>query len=109
MSFEVVYPARTVLAENPVSVVDKVVDKKGTRKPAEAYLAWLYSDEGQELAARHGLRPRNAKVLAAHAKSFPAVATFTVDEVYGSWKQAQKTHFDDGGIFDEILAATKRQ
>jgi sulfate transport system substrate-binding protein len=107
--FEVVYPARTVLAENPVSVVDKVVDKKGTRKPAEAYLAWLYSDEGQELAAKHGLRPRNAKVLAAHAKSFPAVATFTVDEVYGSWKQAQKTHFDDGGIFDEILAGTKRQ
>jgi sulfate transport system substrate-binding protein len=107
--FEVVYPARTVLAENPVSVVDKVVDRKGTRKLAEAYLAWLYSDEGQEIAARHGLRPRSAKALAAHAKDFPAVSTFTVDEVFGSWKQAQKTHFDDGGVFDQILAATKRQ
>ena len=107
--FELVYPPRTVLAENPVSVVDKVVDRKGTRKQAEAYLAWLYSDEGQEIAARHGLRPRNPKVLAAHAKSFPAVSTFTVDEVFGSWKQAQKTHFEDGGTFDQILAATKRQ
>ncbi len=107
--FEVVYPSRTVLAENPVSVVDKVVDRKGTRKQAEAYLAWLYSDEGQEIAARHGLRPRNPKVLAAHAKSFPPVATFTVDEVFGSWKQAQKTHFEDGGTFDQVLAATKRR
>ena len=107
--FEVVYPARTVLAENPVAVVDKVVDKKGTRKLAEAYLGWLYSDEGQEIAARHGLRPRDAKTLAAHAKQFPHVATFTVDELFGSWKQAQKTHFDDGGLYDQILAATKRQ
>jgi sulfate transport system substrate-binding protein len=98
-----------VLAENPVSVVDKVVDRKGTRKAAEAYLAWLYSDEAQEIAARHGLRPRNARVLAAHAKDFPAVRTFTVDEAFGSWKQAQKTHFDDGGVYDQILAATRRQ
>ena len=107
--FDVVYPKRTVLAENPVSVVDKVVDRKHTRKLAEAYLGWLYSDEGQQIAARHGLRPRSATVLAAHAKDFPPVSTFTVDEVFGSWKAAQKTHFDDGGTYDQILAATHRQ
>jgi len=108
-NFEVVYPKRTILAENPVSVVDKVVDRKHTRKEAEAYLAWLYSDEGQEIAARHGLRPRSEKILAAHAREFPKVATFTVDEVFGNWKQAQKTHFNDGGTYDQILAATHRQ
>jgi sulfate transport system substrate-binding protein len=108
-NFEVVYPKRTILAENPVSVVDKVVDRKHTRKEAEAYLQWLYSDEGQEIAARHGLRPRSAKVLAAHAKDFPKLDTFTVDEVFGNWKSAQKTHFDDGGTYDQILAATHRQ
>jgi sulfate transport system substrate-binding protein len=108
-NFEVVYPKRSILAENPVSVVDKVVDRKHTRKEAEAYLAWLYSDEGQEIAARHGLRPRSAKILAAHAREFPKVATFTVDEMFGSWKQAQNTHFDDGGTYDQILAATHRQ
>ncbi len=107
--FDVVYPKRTVLAENPVSVVDKVVDRKHTRKLAEAYLAWLWSEEGQEIAARHGLRPRSAKALAAHASDYPKVETFTVDQVFGSWKQAQKTHFDDGGIYDQILAATHRQ
>jgi len=106
--FDVVYPKRTILAENPVSVVDKVVDRKHTRKEAEAYLQWLYSDEGQEIAARHGLRPRNPKVLAAHAKAFPKVDTFTVDELFGGWKTAQKTHFDDGGTYDQILAATRR-
>ena len=108
-NFEVVYPKRTILAENPVSVVDKVVDRKHTRKEAEAYLQWLYSDEGQEIAARHGLRPRNAKVLAAHAREFPKVDTFTVDEVFGNWKTAQKTHFDDGGTYDQIMAAAHRQ
>jgi len=107
-NFDVVYPKRTILAENPVSVVDKVVDRKHTRKEAQAYLQWLYSDEGQEIAARHGLRPRNAKVLAAHAREFPKVDTFTVDELFGGWKSAQKTHFDDGGTYDQILAATKR-
>jgi sulfate transport system substrate-binding protein len=90
-------------------VVDKVVDRKHTRKEAEAYLRWLYSDEGQEIAAKHHLRPRNAKVLASHAKDFPKVDTFTVDELFGGWKSAQKTHFDDGGTYDQILAATKRQ
>jgi sulfate/thiosulfate transport system substrate-binding protein len=107
--FESVYPKRTILAENPVAVVDKVVDRKHTRKEAEAYLQWLYSDDGQEIAARHGLRPRNAKILAAHAKEFPKVDTFTIDEVFGSWKSAQKTHFDDGGTYDQILAASHRQ
>jgi len=92
-----------------VAVVDKVVDRKHTRKEAEAYLQWLYSDEAQEIAARHGLRPRNAKVLAAHARAFPKVDTFTVDQVFGSWKAAQKTHFDDGGTYDQIMAATRRQ
>ena len=107
--FDVVYPKRTVLAENPVSVIDKVVDRKHTRKEAEAYLNWLYSDDGQEIAAKHGLRPRSDKILAAHAADFPKVSTFTVDEVFGSWKQAQKTHFDDGGQYDQILAGIHRQ
>jgi sulfate transport system substrate-binding protein len=101
--FEVIYPSRTILAENPVSVVDKVVDRKGTRKAAEAYLQFLYSEAGQEVAARHQLRPRDAKVLAKYAKAFPKVATFTVDEVFGGWTKAQKEHFNDGAIYDQII------
>ncbi len=107
-NFEAVYPAWSILAENPVTVVDKVVDKKGTRTVAEAYLKYLWSDEAQTLAARHHLRPRSAKVLAAFAKSFPKVQLFTVDELFGGWKQAQKTHFDDGGVYDQIFAAGRR-
>jgi sulfate transport system substrate-binding protein len=106
--FEVVYPAWTVLAENPVAVVDKVVDKKGTRKRAEAYLKYLWSDEGQEVAARHHLRPRNATVLAKYAKDFPKLNTFTVDSVFGGWKKAQKEHFDDGGLYDQIIVRSKK-
>jgi sulfate/thiosulfate transport system substrate-binding protein len=106
--FDVVYPQWTILAENPVSVVDKVVDKKGTRKAAEAYLKYLWSDEAQEIAAQHGLRPRNAAILAKHAKTFPKVNTFTIDEVFGGWSKAQKEHFDDGGIYDQILAANRK-
>lgn len=102
--FEVVYPSRTILAENPVSVVDKVVDRRGTRKQAEAYLQYLYTEAGQEIAARHNLRPRDEKVLARHAKDFPKVSTFTVDQVFGSWTAAQKTHFDDGGTYDQIIS-----
>jgi sulfate transport system substrate-binding protein len=105
--FEVVYPYRTILAENPVSVVDKVVDRRGTRKAAEAYLEYLYSEAGQEIAARHNLRPRSPKVLARHAKAFPTVQTFTVDEVFGGWTQAQKDHFNDGALYDQIIAAAK--
>jgi len=107
-NFEVVYPKWSILAENPVSVVDKVVDKKGTRKQAEAYLKYLWSDEAQEIAARHHLRPRAAAVLAKHAKEFPKVNTFTIDELFGGWTKAQKEHFDDGGIYDQILAAGRK-
>lgn len=106
--FDVVYPDWTILALNPVSVVDKVVDRRGTRKLAEAYLKWLWSDQGQTLAAQHHLRPRNAKVLAAFAKEFPKVNTFTVDQFFGGWKQAQKQHFDDGGIYDQIVMQNRR-
>ena len=105
--FEVIYPSHTLLAENPVSVVDKVVDKRGTRKQAEAYLQFLYSDAGQEVAVRHHMRPRSPQVLAKYAKNFPKVNTFTVDEVFGSWTQAQKEHFNDGGIYDQISAAKR--
>jgi sulfate/thiosulfate transport system substrate-binding protein len=107
--FERVYPDWTVLAENPVSVVDKVVDRRGSRAAAEAYLRHLWSEEAQEIAARHFLRPRNAKVLARHAGSFPPVRTFTVDELFGGWTQAQRTHFDDGGVYDQIVAAVGRR
>jgi sulfate/thiosulfate transport system substrate-binding protein len=105
--FDVVYPARTILAENPVSVVDRVVDKRGTRKQAEAYLQFLYSEAGQEIAARHNLRPRSPKVLAKYAKQFPKVGTFTVDEVFGGWTKAQKDHFNDGALYDQVILAAK--
>jgi sulfate transport system substrate-binding protein len=106
--FEVVYPSRTILAENPVAVVDKVVDRRGSRRLADAYLQFLYSEAGQEIVAKHNLRPRSAKVLAKYAKAFPQVATFTVDEVFGSWKAAQKAHFADGALYDQILSVNKR-
>jgi len=106
--FDVVYPSWTILAENPVSVVDKVVDKKGTRKQAEAYLKYLWSDEGQEIAARHQLRPRSPALLAKYGKDFPKVNTFTIDELFGGWSKAQKEHFDDGGVYDQILKAGKK-
>jgi sulfate transport system substrate-binding protein len=107
-NFDVVYPKSTILAENPVSVVDKVVDKKGTRKQAEAWLKFLWTDEAQEIAARHQLRPRSPALLAKYAKDFPKVNTFTIDEVFGGWTKAQKEHFDDGAIYDQILGAGKR-
>ena len=106
-NFEVIYPKSTILAENPVAVVDKVVEKKGTRKQAEAYLRFLWSDEAQEIAAKHQLRPRSPALLAKYAKDFPKVTTFTVDEVFGGWSKAQKDHFDDGALYDQILAARK--
>lgn len=106
--FEVIYPTRTLLAENPVSVVDKVADRRGTRKLAEAYLQYLYTEAGQEIAARHNLRPRNEKVLARYAKAFPKVSTFTVDEVFGGWGKAQRDHFNDGAIYDQIVTAKAR-
>jgi sulfate transport system substrate-binding protein len=106
-NFELVVPSRTILAENPVSVVDRVVERRGTRKLAEAYLQYLYSPEGQEIAAKHHLRPRDAKVLAKYAKQFPKVATFTVDEVFGGWTKAQQEHFNDGGLYDQVILAAK--
>ena len=103
-TFEVVYPSVSILAENPVSVVDKVVDKRGTRKLATAYLEYLYSEEGQELAARHYFRPRDAKVLARYQATFRKLDLFTIDDVFGGWKKAQAVHFNDGGLFDQIYA-----
>ena len=107
-NFEVVYPKSTILAENPVAVVEKVADKKGTRKQAEAYLKFLWTDEAQEIAAKHQLRPRSAAILAKYGRDFPKVNTFTIDEVFGGWTKAQKEHFDDGAIYDQILAAGKK-
>ena len=100
--FEIVYPPVSILAEPPVAVVDRNVDKKGTRAAAQAYLEYLYTPEGQEIAARNFYRPIDAKVAAAHAKRFPKLNLFTIDEVFGGWTQAQRTHFNDGGVFDQI-------
>jgi sulfate transport system substrate-binding protein len=98
--FEIVHPSISILAEPPVAVVDRNVDKHGTRAAAEAYLKFLYSDEGQELAAKHHYRPRNPAVAARHA--LPKLKLFTVDQLFGGWRKAQATHFADGGTFDQI-------
>jgi len=100
--FEVVYPAQSILAEFPVAVVERVVDKKGTRREAQAYLDYLWSKEGQENAAQNYLRPRDAEVLKKYSAQFPAIKTFTVDEVFGGWSKAFPAHFRDGGSFDQI-------
>jgi sulfate/thiosulfate-binding protein len=100
--FEIIVPSETILAEPPVAVVDKVVDRKGTRRTAEAYLQFLYTPEGQELAANHYYRPRLAAVAEQHAERFPKVRLFTVDAVFGGWRKAQATHFGEGGVFDQI-------
>jgi sulfate transport system substrate-binding protein len=100
--YEVVFPSVSILAEPPVAVVDRNVDKHGTRAAAEAYLKFLYTDEGQELGARHHYRPRSAAILARHAAEFPKLKLISVDEGFGGWQTAQKTHFADGGIFDQI-------
>ncbi len=100
--FEIVMPSVSILAEPPVAVVDRVVDRRGTRAVAQGYLEFLYTEEGQEIAAKHFYRPRVAKVAARHAAVFPAVTLFTVDEAFGGWARAQARHFNDGGVFDEI-------
>ena len=100
--FELVTPSLSILAEPPVAVVDKVVDKRGTRKVATAYLEYLYSPEGQTLAGDNYYRPRDARIAARYAKQFAPVKLFTIDEVFGGWTNAQKAHFADGGIFDQI-------
>ena len=100
--FELVTPSLSILAEPPVAVVDKVVDKRGTRKVATAYLEYLYSPEGQTIAGDNYYRPRDARIAARYAKQFAPVKLFTIDEVFGGWTNAQKAHFADGGIFDQI-------
>ncbi|CAN5499275.1 sulfate ABC transporter substrate-binding protein [soil metagenome] len=102
--FDIVYPPISILAEPPVSVVDKVVDKRGTRDVATAYLEYLYSPEGQDIAARNFYRPIDATVAAKYAKQFPKLNMFTIDDTFGGWAKAQKTHFADGGVFDQIYS-----
>ncbi len=100
--FEIVAPSVSVLAEPPVAVVDKVADKKGTRGVAEAYLKYWYTKEGQEIAARNSYRPRDPEVAKLHENEFAKVELFTIDEVFGGWTKAQKDHFAEGGMFDQI-------
>jgi sulfate/thiosulfate transport system substrate-binding protein len=100
--FEIIVPSVSILAEPPVTVVDKVAKKKGTEAVATAYLEYLYSDEGQEIAGRNFYRPRSEKAAAKYANQFTKVSLFTIDEVFGGWQQAHKAHFADGGSFDQI-------
>jgi sulfate/thiosulfate-binding protein len=100
--FDVVAPSLSILAEPPVSIVDKVVDKHGTRKVAEEYLRYLYSKEGQEIAAKHFYRPRDPDIAAKYAKQFPNIPLVTIDGAFGGWAKAQATHFADNGTFDRI-------
>jgi sulfate transport system substrate-binding protein len=100
--FDIVIPSLSILAEPPVTLVDKNVDKHGTRKVAEAYLEYLYSPEGQEIAAKNFYRPTDEKVARKYAKQFPKLNLITIDEVFGGWTKAQKEHFADGGVFDQI-------
>jgi sulfate transport system substrate-binding protein len=99
---QVVVPSTSILAEPPVAVVDQVTDRKGTADVARAYLEYLYSDEGQDIAGRNFYRPRNEKIAAKYANVFPKLDLFTIEDAFGGWTKAQKTHFADGGIFDQI-------
>ncbi|HEY4123344.1 MAG TPA: sulfate ABC transporter substrate-binding protein [Rhizomicrobium sp.] len=100
--FDIIYPPSSILAEPPVALIDKNVDKRGTRKVAEAYLKFLYTKEAQEIEAKNYYRPRDKDILAAHAKDFPAIKLYSIDEDFGGWTKAQATHFADGGVFDQI-------
>ena len=100
--FEIVVPSQSILAEPPVAVIDKVVARKGTRAIAEEFVKYLYTPEGQELAARNHYRPRDEKVAAKYANSFARTTLFTIDQVFGGWAKAQVTHFADGALFDQI-------
>ena len=100
--FEIVVPSLSILAEPSVAVVDNNVDRKGTRKVAEAYLQYLYSEEGQEIAAKNFYRPTDPKVAKKYEKQFPKVALFTIGDAFGGWQKASKAHFQDGGTFDQI-------
>jgi len=101
--FEIVTPSESILAEPPVTVIDKVADKRGTRKVAEEYLKYLYTDDGQKIAAKHYYRPINPKIPSKLAK----VKLYTIDKAFGGWQKAQKSHFADGGLFDQIYSPTK--
>jgi sulfate transport system substrate-binding protein len=103
--FEIVTPSESILAEPPVTVVDKVVDKRGTRGVATEYLKYLYSDEGQKIAAKHYYRPINRKIPTKLAK----LKLYTIDQAFGGWQKAQKTHFSDGGVFDQIVGAAAKK
>jgi len=106
--FEIVYPSFSILAEPPVAVVDKNVDKKGTRKAAEEYLKFLYTPEAQDIVARNYFRPRNAQVAAKYKGQFRSMQLFTIDRNFGGWLKTQALHFNDGGLFDQIYEAAKR-
>jgi sulfate/thiosulfate-binding protein len=103
--FEIVAPSASILAEPPVAVVDKVASGHGTSKAAEEYVKYLYSDEAQEIIATHYYRARNASVVKKYAKQFPALKLFTIDEVFGGWQKAQKTHFEDNGVYDQVYGS----
>jgi sulfate/thiosulfate-binding protein len=105
---DIVAPSVSILAEPPVALVDKVADKHGTRKVAEAYLQYLYSDEGQEIAAKNYYRPTNETILKKYAAQYPKVRLLTIADVAGTWANAQKTHFADGGLFDQIYQPGKK-
>ena len=105
--FEIVSPSLSILAEPSVSVVDKVVDKRGTREVASEYLKYLYSDEGQQIAAKNFYRPRNAEIAKKYADKFATINLVTINDVFGGWKKVGKTYFDDGGIFDQIYQPTE--
>lgn len=105
--FDIVTPSLSILAEPSVAVVDKVVDRRGTRKVATAYLEYLYTPIGQEIAARHYYRPRNKEIAAKYSGNFAKVKLFTIDQVFGGWDKAQKTYFGDGGVFDQIVTTNK--
>ena len=100
--FDIVVPSVSILAEPTVTVVDKVVDKKGTRAVAEEYLKFLYSDEGQDVVGRNYYRPTSEKAKVKYEKQFPKLTLFTIDDAFGGWTKADKTHFADGGTFDQI-------
>lgn len=102
--YQIVVPSLSILAEPPVTVVDKNVDKHGTRKVAEAYLGYLYSAEGQEIAAKNFYRPIDEKIAKKYAKQFPKLNLITIDKAFGGWTKAQKEHFADGGVFDQIYS-----
>jgi sulfate transport system substrate-binding protein len=102
--FEIVTPPQSILAEPPVAVVDKVADKRGTHAVAQAYLEYLYSPEGQDIIGQNFFRPIDPAAAAKYARQYPKLTLFTIDEVFGGWTKAQKTHFADGGLFDQIYA-----